>query len=145
MYIQTVYEVRAYVDPLKEHDSLVVKRLATLSYKVRNVSSDKKSSLTNKLNYCIAADRTKWTVRDPTEGVVNSPRGGETIEITVRVSPNEVGVLPIPVLTLSAVNQEEADSAETKGLTEKLVPLTGAQVYNLSYGQVVSISPLKLS
>lgn len=140
-----MFEVHAYVDPLKEHDSLVVKRLAKLSYIVKNVSSNKKASLPTELNYHIAADPSKWTLKDSMEGVINAPRIGEDIEIAVQVLPNTVGILPIPVLTLCAVNSEETDSQEDKGLTEKLVPLTGAQVYNHSYGQVVSISPLKLS
>lgn len=139
--MQTVFEVCAHIDPLKEHSVLAVKRAASLSYKVKNVSTSAEGRLPQKLTYQIAPDLSKWVIHDTLQGQVDVPGIGEEIELLVQVFPNEVGALAVPGLTLSAILTEDVEGSEE--LT-KTFPLTGAQVYDMSCGQVVNISPLKL-
>lgn len=75
---------------------------------------------------------------------MTAPTPGQTVELILLVSPNGTGPLPLPMLTLykcpDNFNPVSSPSPEEVSDVE-LVQLTNAQVYNLSYGDTVNVTP----
>ena len=81
---------------------------------------------------------------DSRTGVMNAPTPGQTVELILLVSPNATGPLPLPTLTLYKC-PDDFDPVSSPSPDEvsdiELVQLTNAQVYNLSYGGIVNVTP----
>ena len=128
------------MEPQKS-STVTVKQSAILKYHIRNVAqNDSKQQLPNKLYYCVQADARHWTM-DSHEGVVRAPLTGQTIQLIISVSPNASGLLPLPTLTLCKCPDDFNLASPSKVSDVELVPMTNAQVYNLSHGNVVSVAP----
>ena len=128
------------MEPQKS-STVTVKQSAILKYHIRNVAqNDSKQQLPNKLYYCVQVDARHWTM-DSHEGVVRAPLTGQTIQLVISVSPNASGLLPLPTLTLCKCPDDFNLTSPSKVPDVELVPMTNAQVYNLSHGNVVNVAP----
>ena len=137
---QTIYELRGSMEPHKS-STVAVRQSAILKYHIRNVAqNDSKQQLPNKLYYCVQVDARHWTMLDNHEGVVKVPLTGQ-IQLIISVSPNASGLLPLPTLTLCKCPDDFTLASPSKVPDVELVPMTNAQVYNLSHGNVVSVAP----
>ena len=123
------------MEPQKS-STVAVRQSAILKYHIRNVAqNDSKQQLPNKLYYCVQADARHWTM-DSHEGVVRAPLTGQTIQLIISMSPNASGLLPLPTLTLCKCPDDFTLAIPSKVPDVELVPMTNAQVYNLSHGNV---------
>ena len=100
-----------------------------------------KQQLPSKLYYCVQVDARQWTMLDSHEGVVRAPLTGQMVQLVISVSPNATGLLPLPTLTLCKCPDDFNLASPSKVSDVELVPMTNAQVYNLSHGNVVSVAP----
>ena len=138
---QTIYEFRGSVEPHKS-STVGVRQSAILKYHIRNVSqNDSKQQLPNKLYYCVQVDARHWTTLDSHEGVVRAPLPGQMVQVVISASPNASGLLPLPTLILCKCPDDFNLASPSKVSDVELVPMTNAQVYNLSHGNIVSVAP----
>ena len=134
---QTIYELRGSVEPQKSSTVAVI-----LKYHIKNIAqNDSKQQLPSKLYYCVQVDTSQWTMLDSHEGVVRAPLTGQMVQLVINVSPNVTGLLPLPTLTLCKCPDDFNLASLSKVSDVELVPMTNAQVYNLSHGNVVSVAP----
>ena len=149
---QLIYEVRATVEPHKDHAALTVRSRSSLKYTIVNVSKDVGPW---ELRYEVNFDPKHWSLQDSAVGTRTGPAPGKAIELTLLVIPNDFGVLPVPTLTLSKKLTGEmhvgsgpgqdgnvtVDSNKSYDREEmEYLTLSDAQVANYVLGQVVSCS-----
>ncbi|XP_064397109.1 trafficking protein particle complex subunit 10-like [Halichondria panicea] len=116
-----VFELRAFVD--SNHEApLRVKGPATLSYHLKNTTITR-TQLPAQLHYQVAPSA-GWELYADSVGVLDVPGANETVVVTVSVVPKGAGLLSLPSLVL-----------KVGGVT-----IGGAQVYNLSQGQMVPVN-----
>ena len=72
---------------------------------------------------------------------MRAPLTGQMAQLVISVSPNVTGLLPLPTLTLCKCPDDFNLASLSKVSDVELVPMTNAQVYNLSHGNVVSVAP----
>ena len=124
-------------------------RSAILRFKIKNVAGEPKENkrchLPSKLSYDIMANSNQWSFQDETHGVIKAPKIGETVQLCLKVIPNLHGPLSFPTLTLCDCLEEDGKKTKTKGLNGKqdYVPLSSAQVYDVSCGDVIYIYTLQ--
>ena len=136
---QTIYELR--VEPQKS-STVAMRQSAILKYHIKNIAqNDSNQQLPSKLYYCVQVDARQWTMLDIHEGVVRAPLTGQMVQLVISVSPNATGLLPLPMLTLCKCPDNFNLASPSKVSDVELVPMTNAQVYNLSHGNVVSVAP----
>ena len=78
---------------------------------------------------------------DSNEGVMRAPSTGQMVQLVISVSPNATGLLPLSTLTLCKCPDDFNLESPSKVSDVELVPMTNAQVYNLSHGNVVNVAP----
>ena len=149
--MQTIYEVRASVEPMKEHTRVTTRRSAFLKFDIRNVA---KSRFTSKLRYDVTVDGKMWKLQQHPWGVIEAPKPGQLTQLMIKAVPL-VGLVELPTLTLSQylvdINPKRTHSPVVSGQKElnasddKYIPLSSAQVYNLSLGDVVGIATVQLA
>ena len=143
-----IYEVRASVEPHKDHAALTVRSRSSLKYTIVNVSKDVGP---RELRYKVNFDPKHWSLQDSAVGTRTGPAPGKAIELTLLVIPNDFGVLPVPTLTLSKKSTGEIGSGHDQNVTiisndscdgeeVEYLTLSDAQVANHVLGQVVSCS-----
>ena len=139
-----MYEIRGIVEPVKEAATVVTSRSAILRYDVKSVTQETSKQQPKKLYYNVHIEGRLWALLDSRSGVMTAPTPGQTVELMLLVSPNGTGPLPLPTLTLykcpDNFNPVSSPSPEEVSDVE-LVQLTNAQVYNLSYGDIVNVTP----
>ena len=122
--------------------TVVVRQPAILKYHIKNIGqNDSKQQLPSKLYYCVQVDVRQWTMLDSHEGVVRAPLTGQMVQLVISVSPYATGLLPLPTLTLCKCPDDFNLASPSKVSDVELVPMTNAEVYNLSHGNVVSVAP----
>ena len=142
---QLIYEVRAAVEPHKDHAALTVRSKSSLKYTIVNVSDN---VAPQELRYEVNFDPKHWSLQDSAVGTRTGPAPGKAIELMLLVIPNDFGVLPVPTLTLSKrLTRGENDTTVTinsnesfNGEEAEYLTLSDAQVANHALGQVVSCS-----
>lgn len=134
---------------MKDHVVVTSKRIAILKYSIKNISHGV-PDLNSQIRYEILADSALWTFQDDPQGVLAAPRPGQSVQLALKVIPNQVGALPIPTLRLSHYcKQKETDAAKAQGTKGLIVPtggtvLTSAQVYDLTVGETFNVTTFQL-
>ena len=108
--------------PEDDSSSYVANSTLLLKYDIKGVFSKKK---TDTLQYKAVADKAVWEIGDEEIGTTNAPNSEQTVSVTIKAMPKISGFLSTPNIVLSY------GSPPTE--------LTGAQVYNLSMGEVIKI------
>lgn len=112
-------------------------RPATLICTVRNVTHETTPiDMPTKLGYSLCVDK-DWFLRDSSQGVMEVPAAGKETRRLLQITPCSSGVLTLPGVTLSHVMSPDRWLEDKSAGTT----LTSAQVFNLSQGKVVSVSP----
>ena len=146
--MQTIYEVKASLEPMKEHSRVTTKRTAFLKFDIKNVT---KNRFTTKLRYDVMADSKIWNLQDRPWGVIEVPKPGQQTQLSIKVMPLVVGLVELPTLTLSQyladINPKGTGSPgkELNTSDGRCIPLSNAQLYNLSLGEAVSIATVQFT
>lgn len=142
--MQTLFEVKATLEPQKDQVWVIVKQPATLQYKVENVtvpppqetrfgntspSTETAPSEPFTVGYEVCVDKKVWSLEESSEGQgVIDVQPQEFKMITLNIIPNVSGPLPVPTLQLTWPARGQGSCM-----------LTSAQVYNVNHGQVVTV------
>ena len=147
--------MRADLVPTREHTTVTNKCTAVLHYHIKNVATLEEitdsSHFPANLSYKVTFDPKHWTFQDNSRGMVEGPKLGQLSKLSFRVVPQLAGSLPLPTLILRFNPKENEESSGKKGskVMEEVsfgyIPLTSAQVYDLTQGEVVNVQPLQLS
>lgn len=146
-----------------DHAGLVLHRPATLICTITNTTpqppqetqfgftppsleealSTSSSPTSYKLRYEVCINKKVWNIQAHGQGILEVPGPQKTVRLQFQVVPITSGMIELPSLVLYRVDVDIGNgggkTSNGRSGAEK-IPLTNAQIYNMSRGKVVTVN-----